>query len=298
MSERESKEKHIPVLLEEVIAYLDPRVNEKVIDGTAGFGGHSQKILEKVGVNGKVLMIEWDPQVAEALREKFAVEIKQGRAVVENDNYAHLEAIARRHGFAPVEKILLDIGISSFDIDQSGRGFTFQKDEPLDMRFSPDAPKSAYEIVNSYSEDDLEKVLREYGEEKFARRIARMIVGQRKTKPITTTFELAALIKKCLPGWKKDLGRSFQAIRIEANQELANLKNVLPQALEILPSGGRLAVISFHSLEDRIVKNYFRELKDKGLAEILTKKPVTAGEKEITANSRSGSAKMRVLQKI
>jgi 16S rRNA (cytosine1402-N4)-methyltransferase len=294
----ESKEKHIPVLKREVIEYLQVSAGEKVIDCTAGFGGHSQALLEGLGKEGKILMIEWDPIVAEGLREKFAKEIADSRAVVENDNYAHLEAIARRHGFTPADKILLDIGMSSFDIDESGRGFSFQKDEPLDMRFSPEAPKSAYEIVNSYSEDDLEAVLREYGEEKFARRIARMIVGQRKIKPINTTLELAEIVKKCLPGWKKDLGRSFQAIRIEANQELANLKNVLPQAFEMLKSGGRLAVISFHSLEDRIVKNYFRDLKDKGLVELLSKKPVEAQEDEIEGNRRAAPAKMRIIKKI
>lgn len=289
---------HIPVLKKEVIEYLDLKAGESAIDCTAGFGGHSAELLKGVGANGKVLMIEWDPQVANLLREKFATEIEAGRAIVDNDNYAHLEAIARRYGFAPADKILLDVGMSSFDIDESGRGFTFQKDEPLDMRFSPDAPKSAYEIVNSYSEDDLEAVLREYGEEKFARRIARRIVEQRKQKPLETTFELAELIKKCLPGWKKDLGRSFQAIRIEANQELANLKTVLPQAFEILKSGGRLAVISFHSLEDRIVKNYFRELKDKGLAELLSKKPIEAAPEEVEENRRAAPAKMRILKKI
>ena len=214
--------------------------------------------------------------------------------MIVNGSYANLKEIVESLNFKSINGILLDVGISSFDIDSSNRGFSYKKDEPLDMRFSPQSPKSAYEIVNSYSEDDLEAVLREFGEEKFSRRIARRIVEERKRKPIATTQELAQIVETCLPGWKKDLSRSFQAIRIEANQELENLKSFLPQAESLLEAQGRVAIISFHSLEDRIVKNYFKEAQERGSLNILTKKPIIASEEEINSNKRAKPSKLRV----
>lgn len=284
---------HVPVLKKEVIEYLSPKENGTYIDCTAGFGGHSEEILKHIGENGKLLMIEWDKDVFNQLKEKYGGD---NRVKVVNDTYANLEMIVDNAGFKNIDGILLDIGISSYDIDSSGRGFTFRKDEPLDMRFNKENEKTASEVVNSYNEDDIEAVLREYGEERFSRRIAKKIIEYRKEKKIESTFELAEIIKQCLPGWKKDLSRSFQAIRIEVNQELNNLQTVLPQCVKLLSPGGRLVIISFHSLEDRIVKNYFKEQKE--IAKVLTKKPVIATEQEILNNSRSKPAKLRALQKI
>ena len=294
--------KHIPVLPKEVIEYLDPKPNENFIDCTIGEGGHTTAILERNKPKGKVLGIEIDPELYQKLKSRMA-EIRnskletRNRLILVNDSYVNLAETVRKQRFKPVSGILFDLGFSSWHLEESGRGFSFEKNEPLDMRYNPENPLTAEKIVNNWPEREVEKILREYGEERFTKRIAREIIQERKIKPIKTTFQLVETIKKSTPIWYHHrrihpATRTFQALRIAVNDELKNLENALPQALEILEKDGRLAAISFHSLEDRIVKNFFREnLK------ILTKKPIRPSLAEIKLNPRSRPAKLRVGQK-
>jgi len=288
--------KHIPVLQKEVIEYLNPKPNENFIDCTIGEGGHTLAILEKNGPEGKVLGIEWDPELYRETKEKFVRFNLTGRTVLVNNSYTNLKEIVEREKFQPISGILFDLGFSSWHLE-SGRGFSFEKNEPLDMRYNPENPLTAEKIVNNWPEREVEKILREYGEERFARKIAKEIIQERKTKPIKTTFQLVEVIKKSTPIWYHHrkihpATRTFQALRIAVNDELKNLEIALPQALEILEKGGKLAVISFHSLEDRIVKKFFREnLK------VITKKPIRPSLEEIELNPRSRPAKLRVGQK-
>jgi len=266
---------HIPVLQKEVLEILDPKPNENFIDATCGFGGHSKDILEKIKPNGRVLAIETDKEVFEKIE-------KRERLILVNNSYINLKDIVEKNNFSGADGILFDLGVSSWDLDESGRGFTFLKDEPLDMRFSKDNDLTAEYIVNNYKEEDIVKILREYGEEKLAKAIARRIVKQR---PIKTTFELKRLIPR-----KTKPQRTFQALRIAVNNELNNLKIGLEQAIDILEPGGKIAVISFHSLEDRIVKNFF---KNNNKLQIITRKPLRPSEEEQKNNYRSHSAKLR-----
>ena len=291
---------HIPVLQKEVLKCLDPKPNENFIDCTIGEGGHSAAIIEKNGPEGKILGIEID---AELYQKLMAAKLKN-RLILVNDSFVNLKEIVGKEDFKKVQGILFDLGMSSWHLEKSGRGFSFLKKEPLDMRYNPQNPLTAGKIVNYWSAQEIEKILREYSQERFAKRIAREIVEERKNKPIQTTFQLVEIIKKSVPknyerGRMHPATRTFQALRIAVNDELANLKKVLPQALKILEIGGRLVIISFHSLEDRIVKNFLREHSD-GLFEckILTKKPTTPSQEEIKINPRARSAKLRAAIKI
>lgn len=293
---------HVPVLQKEVIKYLNPKPNENFIDATLGLAGHTLAILEKTAPQGKVLGIEWDPILYQQLKENCRKWNLQKRLILVNDSYSNLKEIVKRENFRNISGILFDLGLSSWHLEESGRGFSFQKREPLDMRYSPENPLTAEKIVNYWSAQEIEKTLRENGEEPFSEKIAREIVGQRNIKPITHTSQLVEIIKKATPAWYKNrkthwATRTFQALRIAVNNELENLKKVLPQALEILEPEGRLVVISFHSLEDKIVKNFFREKAKENFLKILTKKPVRPSEKEIKINPRSRSAKLRACQK-
>ncbi len=293
---------HIPVLLDEVLKYLEPKPGEKFIDATIDGGGHSAAILEKIESNGKVLGIEITPELFSAAKLKIENE-KLKNLVVVNDSYVDLKKIAEREGFLEADGILFDLGMSSWHLDQSGRGFSFQKDELLDMRFNPEKDFSALEIVNTWSEEDLLKVISDYGEEKFARQIAKSIIEARKEKAITTTRKLAEIIKNSVPRWYghrkiNPATKTFQALRIAVNDELDNIPKGLDSAIQVLKSGGRLTVISFHALEDRIVKEKFKSYQKQGLAEILTKKTVKPDYREVKSNPRARSAKLRVLRKI
>jgi len=290
---------HIPVLLNEVIQYLAPQPNENFIDCTLGFGGHSKAILEKTKPNGKVLGIEWDEGKLKAQSSKFKVE---ERLVVVNDSYTNLRDIVEREKFYPVNGILLDLGMSSWDLEESGRGFSFQKDEPLDMRYAVQS-LTAEEIINKWSEEEITRILRDYGQERFAKNIASNIVNVRRQQPIETTFQLIEVIRKSFPrsykfGRQHFATKTFQALRIATNNELANLEKVLPQALEVLRTGGKLVVISFHSLEDRIVKNFFRDQQKQNSLQILTKKPIMAALAEMRDNPKACSAKLRSAVKL
>lgn len=291
---------HTPVLLKEVIEGLDPKPGQNFIDGTVGEGGHAIAILEKTSPDGKLLGIDWDAdQVGHA---KIATAAFAGRIALVNDSYANVADVAIREKFAPVHGILVDLGMSSWHLEAGSKGFSFKKDEPLDMRYNSEAPLTAEKIINEYSALRLEQIIEEYGEERFAKRIAGAIVRQREREPIRSTLALVHIIEEAMPGFAKTgrihpATRTFQALRIEVNGELENVNNFLPRALELLQPGGRLAVISFHSLEDRLVKHFFQEAKKAGLADILTKKPIAAGEQEMAHNPRSRSAKLRILIK-
>jgi len=293
---------HSPVLKKEVIEYLDPKPNQNFIDCTLGAAGHTIAILEKTQPNGKVLGIELDPALCQMIKQETASD----RLIIENNNFKNLKEIVQKKKFEKVAGVLLDLGMSSWHIDQSGRGFSFQKEEELDMRYNTDIESSKFTaatIVNQYSPEEIEKILKEYGEERFARRIARAIVEERKYRPIKTTNQLVDIIQEAVPFWyqRKRIyfaTRTFQAFRIAVNDELNSLQKVLPQIVDILEPGGKIVVISFHSLEDRIVKNFFREQKNKNSLEIITKKPIEATPEEIEVNPRSRSAKLRAAKKI
>lgn len=291
---------HKSVLKNEVLEYLNPRANENFIDCTIGTGGHALSILKKTEPEGRLLGIDLDKDAINFLKERKLTE----RLVLVNDNFNNLQEIIKRKSFKKVSGILFDLGMSSYHLDESKRGFTFQKDEVLDMRYKKEETRlTAAEIINSYSQQDLEYIFKEYGEERFSRRIAKNIIQERKKERIITTNRLVEIIKRSLPMWSRKAKihpatRTFQALRIAVNDELNALAETLPAALEILESGGRMVVISFHSLEDRIVKNFFRDKKNEGLVKILTKKPIIAQEQEIKENSRSRSAKLRSAQKI
>lgn len=290
---------HIPVLLNEVLEYLKPKPGDKIIDATFSNGGHAKMIMEKIKPNGKLLGIELDTGLFDKSKEKFS---GTKEIILVNDNYRNLKKIAEKNDFIGVDGILLDLGLSSWHFEESKRGFSFQKDELLDMRFSENSELVAREIINQWPPEAIEKILKEYGEEKFAKQISKAIIGARKKKPIIKTFELIEVIKNAVPFWYQRGRRlhfatkTFQALRIAVNDELGNLESVLKQLPEVLKKGGRGVLISFHSLEDRIVKQAFKEFKKAGIAEILTKKPIRPSEEEISSNSRSRSAKLRVFE--
>ncbi len=292
---------HKPVLIKEILEYLNPGQNENFVDCTVGEGGHSEEILKKNSPEGKVLGIDTDPlQISSAqwLQAQF-----KDRIILVNDSYANLREIVERKNFNPVNGILLDLGMSSAHIESSQKGFSFKVEQGLDMRYNDQVGYlTAEKIVNEWQEQDIQKILEEYGEEKFARKIAKNIIDKRKSGRIKTTTQLIEIIKQSTPPAYKRAKihfatRTFQALRIAVNDELENIKRVLPQAVSVLSPGGRLAVISFHSLEDRIVKNFFKKLP-KNNFEILTKKPKTASRAEIRANPRARSAKLRAVIKI
>jgi 16S rRNA (cytosine1402-N4)-methyltransferase len=296
---------HTAVLKKQVLEYLNPGQNENFVDCTIGEGGHSEDILSKTGPNGKVLGIDIDPHQISAsqwLKASF-----QDRIILVNDSYVDLKEIVERKNFGPVSGILLDLGMSSAQLEGTQKGFSFKMDQGLDMRYNDEAGfLTAEKIVNEWPEEKIEETLKNYGEEKFSKKIAKNIVEQRKQGRIKTTFQLIEIIKDATPSsyWRGKIHyatRTFQALRIAVNDELENIKRVLPQALEILSPGGRLAVISFHSLEDRIVKNFFKKAASaKASADqvkILTKKPITASREEIRTNPRSRSAKLRAILK-
>ncbi len=317
---------HVPVLLKEVLEILDPKPGQTIIDGTLGGGGHALALAKAVEPKGILLGIDLDPAaLTEATERAKDAEIQTKLHFVKG-NYRDIKKIVNEFGLSEINAIIIDIGISSYDLEGSNRGFSFQKHEPLDMRFDPEArpehkskePFTAGFILNHYSEKELKEIFEKYSEEKFSSKIARGIIAHRQEKSIETTEDLFNIIKHSLPQALRfkagdSARRIFQALRIEVNKELENLEKFLPDAFEVLAKGGKLAVISFHSLEDRIVKHFFLE-KAKGcicppdfpqcvcgkepLAKILTKKPITASLEEQKENSRSIPAKLRVIQKI
>jgi len=302
---------HIPVLYQEIIHALQPQRAGRYVDGTLGAGGHARGILEACSPDGLLLGLDLDPQALALARETLApyeqrVHLVQASHITLNQQLAALK-------WDSIDGIVLDLGASSMQFDNAERGFSFMQDGPLDMRFGPSALQSAADLVNTLAQDDLADLIFRYGEDRDARRIARAIVENR---PFHTTRELVAVIEKASPRRGDRMHpatQTFQALRIAVNDELAAVEKTLPQAVAALRSGGRCAVISFHSLEDRIVKDYFRELgKDiinppyeriyeverKAIIKNITKKPIVASEAETKDNPRARSAKLRVVEKI
>jgi 16S rRNA (cytosine1402-N4)-methyltransferase len=306
---------HIPFLTKEVIEYLDVRSNRNYIDCTFGLSGHSRVILEKSAPNGKVLGIETDSTLVELFNSQFSSPDFKNRLILVNDSYRNLEKIVEQNNFRPVWGILFDLGMSTWHLRESGRGFSFLKDEPLDMRYSaPPAQNSKFQIpnskegltaeiiVNQWPQEDIEEILKEYGEERFAQNIAQGIVNHRNTGPFSRTKEFVEIITHSVPAWycQKRIHcatKTFQALRIAVNHELEAVGDGLAQAIEVIEKEGKVAVISFHSLEDRIVKTMFRRWEEEGRGHIVTKKPVQASLREKETNPASRSAKLRVFQK-
>ncbi len=281
---------HVPVLKKEVIEYLNPKGKENFIDATLGFAGHTKEILKET--RGKVLGIEISKELSEKIKRE-GIE----RLEVVNSSYSNLRKIVKQRDFSPVNGVLFDLGFSSWHIEKSLCGFSFQRDEFLDMRFSKENHLTAYEIVNYWKAEDIEEVLREYGEERFSRKIVKKIIEQRKKEKIKTTFQLRNVIESVVHkrGKIHPATRTFQGLRIKVNDELNVLKRGLLESVDVIDQGGRIVVISFHSLEDRIVKDFFKDRDD---LRVLTKRPVIAKEEEIKNNPRSRSAKLRACIKI
>jgi 16S rRNA (cytosine1402-N4)-methyltransferase len=307
---------HTSVLLRESAEALAVMPQGVYIDCTVGGGGHSLEIAKVLNFRhnqGVLLCLDKDISAIEAAKEK----LREYPAIFINDCFSNIKAQINAHGVRGADGILMDLGVSSHQLDTGERGFSFHEDAPLDMRMNAGQKLSAYEVVNNYNPEDLTKILFLYGEEKFARGIVSGIVKAREISPVKTTGELAEIIKNNVPlkirREKNPCRKTFQAIRIEVNSELEVLTTALPEAFGLLNKKGRLAVITFHSLEDRIVKNYFKELStgckcppqfpvcvcgNKPKGRLITRKPITASEAELTANPRSRSAKLRVIEKI
>lgn len=305
---------HIPVLKNEVIELLNIKPNGVYVDGTIGGAGHSKAIQQKAKIQ-KLIGIDQDTEALETAKKNLS---EFDNTIFVNDNFRNIDVILGALKIQAVDGILVDIGVSSYQIDNVERGFSFRMDSKLDMRMSRDNSFSAYELVNEYSEEELVRVIRDYGEEKFAKSIARHIVKVRETKPIETTKELENIILSSVPRYKGQDGRSnvqrtFQAIRIEVNAELDALKEFIDKAVNFLKPSGRLTIISFHSLEDRIVKQKFKELATgcicppdfpicvcghKAVVKLITKHPVEATKEELSINPRSAPAKLRVIEKL
>lgn len=289
---------HIPVLLQEAIQALRPNTDGKYLDGTLGGGGHTEELLKAAAPNGRVLSLDVDLAAITRAKERLAAYGERVR--IAEANFRELDRIAAETGFVPLDGILLDLGFSSDELADPKKGLSFQQDGPLDMRLGPKANEdglTAAEIVNSWTEDDLTKVLENFGEERHARRIAHGILEARKTARIIGTLDLVSVIRRSVPKPRpEDINpatRTFQALRIVVNDELEALKDAIRAAERVLAPGGKLAIITFHSLEDRIVKQAFDVAPWKN----LTEKPIAPSETEIRANPRSRSAKLRVAER-
>lgn len=298
---------HIPVLLQELIYYLSPKPGDIILDATINGGGHAKAILKAIGKNGLLIGIDRDAVILKETRNK----IPDKNIILINGNFRDLDELLKKENIKKIDGAIFDLGMSSTQIEESGRGFSFQKDEPLLMTYKTEIGQSdlpahagltAKEIVNKWSEEDIANVLYKYGGERYSRRIAKNIVARRKKKLIQTTFELVDIIREAVPrAYRNDrrlncATRTFQALRIAVNDELAALEEGIDKAFGLLAQDGRIVVISFHSLEDKIVKNFFRQKAKKG-GNILTKKPIKPSSEEIKINPRARSAKLRAIEK-
>lgn len=294
---------HTPVLLKEVLGLLDPKPGEFFVDGTVGSGGHATAIIQKMLPRGKFLAIDWDENHLNKSREwiekNLPVPSQQFPIFWIQSSYSELAEVLKEKDLGLSDTLLVDLGFSSEHLE-SGRGFTFQKDEPLLMTYDRNA-EPLKRILKKLTEEELFKIIREFGEERFAGRIAKAIYERARHGGIETSGELAKIVKNAVPGGYErgrihPATRTFQAFRIYANHELENLEKLLQSLPKVMKPAGRAAIIAFHSLEDRLVKNYFRDYQKTGQAKILTKKPVVASEAELSVNPRSRSAKLRVAQ--
>lgn len=309
--------KHISVLLDECIDGLDIKPDGVYIDGTMGGGGHSLHIAQRLSQKGRLIGIDQDINAINAAKKRLA---GFDNVTYIHKNFSQIDEIAGEESLyeSGVDGFLLDLGVSSHQLDEADRGFSYQHDAELDMRMDVRKSLSAYSVVNTYPQEELSRILRDYGEERWAERIAEFIVKERQTKPIRTTFELVSVIKKAVPKGARADGphpakRTFQAIRIEVNGELEILEDTVKKMAELLNPGGRICIITFHSLEDRIIKNTFRNLENpctcprdfpvcvcgkKPVLKVVTRKPILPSEEELKVNNRSRSAKLRIAEKI
>ncbi|GLC32386.1 16S rRNA (cytosine(1402)-N(4))-methyltransferase RsmH [Clostridium omnivorum] len=307
--------KHVSVLLNECIDALNIKEDGIYVDCTLGGAGHSSEIVKRLSPKGKLIGIDQDKNALEASKKRLA---EYDNVIYVHNNFYNIKEVLDELNIEGVDGILMDLGVSSHQLDEGERGFSYMKDAPLDMRMNRDSNFSAYNVINNYSEEELTRVIRDFGEEKFARRIAKFIVDRRGEKPIETTYELVDIIKAAIPAKARREGphpakRTFQAIRIEVNNELGILDRAIEDGAAKLNKDGRIAVITFHSLEDRIIKNKYKQLENpctcpkefpvcicgkKPEIKIITRKPIEPSEIEVEENPRSRSAKLRVAEKI
>ncbi|CUO59586.1 MULTISPECIES: 16S rRNA (cytosine(1402)-N(4))-methyltransferase RsmH [Clostridium] len=306
---------HVSVLLNECLDALNIKEDGIYVDGTLGGAGHSSEILKRLSENGRLIGIDQDTDALKAA----AIRLQNFNNVTfVHNNFYNIKQILDDLDIEEVDGILMDLGVSSYQLDTGERGFSYMKDAPLDMRMNRENELSAYEVVNTYSEDELYRIIRDYGEEKFAKRIATFIVNAREEKNIETTLELVEIIKNAIPAKARREGphpakRTFQAIRIEVNSELSILNRAIEDGVSKLSKGGRMAIITFHSLEDRIVKNKFRDLAvacrcpkefpicvcgEKAKVKVISRKAIDPSKEEVEMNPRSRSAKLRVIEKL
>ncbi len=314
MEDNHMSNQHKPVLLDETIEYLNCKKNGIYIDGTLGRGGHTAALLENIDNEGLVIALDRDLEAIEAVKES----IESSNLILEHANYINIGEVLDKNEIDKVDGMIFDLGVSSPQLDNSNRGFSYQKNGPLDMRMNRDQKLTAADIVNKYRKEKIEEIIYDYGEDNWGSRIAEFIVAFRKKKKIETTFELVDIIKAAIPASARRSGghparRTFQALRIATNNELNQLEDMIKGAVERLKNGGRICIISFHSLEDRIVKHKFRELASdcvcppeipvcvcdkEPLVKVITKSPIRATEEEVEENYRARSAKLRVAEKI
>lgn len=308
--------KHVSVLLDETIENLDIKPDGIYVDGTLGGAGHAREVCKRMGENGRFIGIDQDEE-AIAVSTKRLEEFGEKVTIVKN-NYVHMKQVLQAQGIDKVDGIVLDLGVSSYQLDNAERGFSYMEDAPLDMRMDREQPITAKDIVNRYPEAELVRIIKDYGEERYARNIARNVLREREKKEIETTGQLVDIIRSSMPAKARNgkghpAKRTFQAIRIECNQELEVLREALDDMIDLLNDGGRLCIITFHSLEDRMVKNSFRKAEQpctcppdfpvcvcgkKSKGKVVTRKPILPSEEEIKENSRSKSAKLRVFKKV
>jgi 16S rRNA (cytosine1402-N4)-methyltransferase len=309
---------HKPIMLEECIEFLKIRHDGVYLDGTLGGGGHSSEIVKSLGPNGVLIGIDQDKNAIEAAKKRLLSIDSKANIFIKHTNFENIREVLEEQKIDSVDGVLLDLGVSSHQLDEGERGFSYQHDAPLDMRMNQNDDFDAHTLVNTWSKDDITRIIRDYGEEKWAARIAEFIVRSREVQKISTTGELVDIIKSAIPAAARREGphpakRTFQALRIAVNRELEVLENLLDTVTDLLSCGGRLAIISFHSLEDRIVKKSFQKQSQgcvcprdfpkcvcgfKPKLRIITRKPITPSEKEIDENPRARSAKLRVAEKL
>ena len=307
--------KHKSVLLDETIESLNIKPNGIYVDGTLGGGGHSYEIAKRLTDGGRLIGIDQDEDAIRAAKERLSE--FADRVTIVRDNYCNMPKVLDELGISKVDGILLDIGVSSYQLDEAERGFTYKQDAPLDMRMDQRQEMTAKDIVNGYSEEDLYRIIRDYGEDKFAKNIAKHIVQARQIKPVETTFELDEIVKAAIPMKFRATGghpakKTFQAIRIELNRELEVLDESIDAMTDLLNDNGRLCIITFHSLEDRIVKTRFRKNENpctcppdfpvcvcgkKPKGKVITRKPIVPDEEELEENKRAKSSKLRVFER-
>lgn len=307
--------KHVSVLLHETVDGLQVKPDGVYVDGTLGGGGHSYEICKHLDSEGRLIGIDQDAEALNAAKKRLAE--FSDRTIFVKSNYGQMGDVLKQQGIDKVDGIVLDLGVSSYQLDNAERGFSYMEDAPLDMRMDREQNISARDIINQYTEGDLFRIIKEYGEERFAKSIARNICKQREDKPIETTFELVDVIRRSMPAKARNAKghpakRTFQAIRIECNHELEVLRETLDEMVDLLNDGARISIITFHSLEDRIVKTKFRQWENpctcppdfpvcvcgkRSKGKVITRKPILPSGKELEENTRAKSAKLRIFEK-